>query len=1366
MSLLKYFSIVAFIVCCFSENIQAQANFNIGITNNGCQIATYQFTDASGGGTPAYDRVDWDFGNGNISLNNAPLSNQSASYNGIGFYTVKMTLMNGGAFVTIAQKNVIVYKNPSPAFTANQVSGCTDYTVNFTDQSITTDPLVGTVVQRIWSYGDGTTETYGDGINPTALGQNPVHTYTNPGDFQVSLILKTRSPEAVPGVANQPVCTAPNIKTKYIKVRYSPVADFVQTAFNCNAPLNATEITYSSTSTVASFPPPAGKILSYEWKSNGVILGTNSSITVSFITTATYGLSLTVTTEDGCVNTKTASIPITINSNNFTTATASGSNVCQDVAINFTGVASSGTPTSWAWSFGDGNTASIQNPAHTYLTTGSKTVNLVTGFADGCFKTATQTLNVLPSPVATFTANKTSFCATGTATFSPSTVVAANTYEWSFYDQNNNFVTVYTRSGASPNQNYTYNTDGDYRVSLKVTNPNGCFIISNVPNYISFKKPNAKFSLIGSRQSCVNGTIQLAAGLPIVSSPNDPINSYQWTFTNTQSPFNVINVNTAAVPNISQLFSVAGVYNAQLQVSSPTGCTDTFVTANLIQIAAPPATPTLTVTDNRGGGVTCRRGAGDTGINFSFTIPSDADSAILDYGDGVKRTVVGTGTNFTTSNYLPTISGNLTPSLIVFKFGCPTTGNGAGYTVTNPIARFSPNAGACAGGATITFNNNSLQNAGTNYVWDYGDGVTFNAATPIDATHTYSAAGTYLVRLTATDGGGCSDYIEKLVYVAESVTNFTVAPNAGCGTVDNPLTVLFSNIPNSSVITQWKWDFDGDGNFDQTRTDANNFTRNFTVPNNTAYATKLQIIQSNGCVLDFTRFITVNGPIPNFTTAYNTGLAYACTNNAVDFADASQYVPATSTNAGYLWDFGDGGGGITVNNGTATPKHTYTSSGTYTVSLRVTDNNGCNDRAIKTMKMVVQTSPVASFTTAKSIECTENTVLFTNNSTSSSLNFWTVTEQNGTVSTFTTTNLPYKFQTDGFHTVTLVAQNANGCKSVITRNIRTITPEIRVKASDGVEGALGITTVSAEKLNGQTLITAVKDGVNLTGVSSLAFSCPPGQVNFKASLTSAAAFTTVTTWYWDFGDGNTAFSQNPTHTYLLPGSYEVNLIANTQTGCMAKIPVMTGLITVNGPIGKFDFHKKNICYADEVTFTGYALKKFKSIEWDFGDGTTSGVIYLTPAEYALAEAGTILAGKTQISHVYDQPGVFFPFMILNDENNCKIAYPSEFGPVRSSGNPKALFGTSVGTQICTNLGVNFLDASTPDNATKTHPRANQLGYDIVKWEWHYGINGTGLGNSFTTGNAFDYVSNDPTHPSQTISYEESGFYTVTLKTTT
>jgi PKD repeat protein len=56
-----------------------------------------------------------------------------------------------------------------------------------------------------------------------------------------------------------------------------------------------------------------------------------------------------------------------------------------------------------------------------------------------------------------------------------------------------------------------------------------------------------------------------------------------------------------------------------------------------------------------------------------------------------------------------------------------------------------------------------------------------------------------------------------------------------------------------------------------------------------------------------------------------------------------------------------------------------------------------------------------------------------------------------------------------------------------------------------------------------------------------------GTVPFTVTFTDASTGT-PTSWAWTFGDTGTSTEQNPTHTYKVPGLYDVSLIATNDGG--------------------------------------------------------------------------------------------------------------------------------------------------------------------------------------------------------------------------
>ena len=140
---------------------------------------------------------------------------------------------------------------------------------------------------------------------------------------------------------------------------------------------------------------------------------------------------------------------------------------------------STNTPTSWNWSFGDGNYSTLQNPVHTYAFTGTFTVSLnATNSAGSNISTRSNYITVTSSiipPAASFIGTPTTGTVPLTVQFTDTSNGSPMSWNWSFGD--GNYSTL-------QNPSHTYFATGTYTVSLNAANSAGSNTISRV-NYIT-----------------------------------------------------------------------------------------------------------------------------------------------------------------------------------------------------------------------------------------------------------------------------------------------------------------------------------------------------------------------------------------------------------------------------------------------------------------------------------------------------------------------------------------------------------------------------------------------------------------------------------------------------------------------------------------------------------------------------------------------------------------------------------------------------------------------------------------------------------------------------------------------------------------
>jgi PKD repeat protein len=167
-----------------------------------------------------------------------------------------------------------------------------------------------------------------------------------------------------------------------------PVASFNGSPTSGTAPLS---VAFTDTST----GPPT----SWAWTFGDGGTSTAQSPSHTYSAQGTYSVSLHVTNSLGS-NTLTKTNYISVAAPQPPVANFSGSptNGITPLTVNFADT-SSGQPTSWAWTFGDGGTSNVQNPSHVYTVAGTYTVTLTaTNIVGSNMLTKTNYITVTPPP--------------------------------------------------------------------------------------------------------------------------------------------------------------------------------------------------------------------------------------------------------------------------------------------------------------------------------------------------------------------------------------------------------------------------------------------------------------------------------------------------------------------------------------------------------------------------------------------------------------------------------------------------------------------------------------------------------------------------------------------------------------------------------------------------------------------------------------------------------------------------------------------------------------------------------------------------------------------------------------------------------
>jgi PKD repeat protein len=721
----------------------------------------------------------------------------------------------------------------------------------------------------------------------------------------------------------------------------------------------------------------SGTITSWHWEFGNGDTTNIQSPTYTYSDTGAFTVTLTTVASNGCSN--EYSIPFEISV--VPVADFSTQSGCSETALTFTDLStiSAGTISDWFWQFGSGDTSVQSNPVYSYATGGNYLVSLTVTSAKGCSHSNSKNLPVIDRPIGNFLAQNT--CVGQTVQFIDQSSVSGTTitdYLWDFGDSN-----------ISSNQNPSHLYAGAvnvFPVRLIITAANGC--IDTVDQDIKINNiPVANFSFTPT-VVCQNSDVQFS-DLSFVSG--DTISSWAWDFGDGL---------TDSVMNPIHQFATPGMKTISLIAYSPTKC-PSAITQQAVNIIESP-TALFSFTD------VC------LGATTQFTDLSTAPTGSMivtrtwDFGGGDTSTL-------TNPSYTYSMPGTFPVQFTVI------TDAGCSNSITNnvpvhdlPVASFT-SSNPCSNQLTNFTNTSSADSLSiiSTYEWNFGDfgSGSANFSSLPDPTHTFSAANIYNVFLIATTNYSCKDTSQVAIRIYPSApAQFTYSP-----TCYGDLMEFFN--PGSSIDSAYRWSF-GDSQSNQLKEPAHFYA----FPGN--YTVTLTVYAIGGCATTATKQVSVS-PIPtaNFVSAP------ACIDAPFSFIENSTI--ASGSIVGWEWSLANEGVIDSVQN----PIYTFTDTGAFTVSLKVTSDIGCQNTISKTIRS--HELPVANFSFNPQFGNPPLDVQFTDFSQGANQYVWDFGDgQSGS----TLQQPSHIYQDTGLYVIQQKVISAFGCLDSTTKNIYVIKP--------------------------------------------------------------------------------------------------------------------------------------------------------------------------------------------------------------------------------------------------------------------------------------------------------------------------------------
>jgi PKD repeat protein len=366
-----------------------------------------------------------------------------------------------------------------------------------------------------------------------------------------------------------------------------------------------------------------------------------------------------------------------------------------------------------------------------------------------------------------------------------------------------------------------------------------------------------------------------------------------------------------------------------------------------------------------------------------------------------------------------------------------TLASGFEVTPPPPVPDFS--AEPTYGTAPLTVHFKDLSTNGPEvWAWNFGDGTTsVGQEDQKNPVHTYQNPGIYNVYLRVINKGGASQ-ITKQSYirvVSTPIAKFTAEPVSGPA----PLLVQFTDISDGNP-NKWFWTF-GNNGYSMEQNPYNLYEQPGT------YTVKLTVYNEAGSdTVTKTDLITVISiPVAGFTANRTVGTSPF----AVQFTDLSEGGPTT-----WFWRFGDG-----WNSSEQNPEHVFSSPGTYSVQLDVTNTAG-NSTETKVGYITVGESLMADFDYQPSnLDNTAPlTVAFTDRSLGNPV-MWTWRFGDGYV--VNQRNPIHNFPTPGIFNVTLTVTGSSGSDSV-TKTLTVKSPLRAEFYAEPTTGSVPLTVVLSD----------------------------------------------------------------------------------------------------------------------------------------------------------------------------------------------------------------------------------------------------------------------------------------------------------------
>jgi gliding motility-associated-like protein len=957
-----------------------------------------------------------------------------------------------------------------------------------------------------------------------------------------------------------------------------PVANFTVTGNNCGG----TTIIFKNISS------GTGSFSTYTWDFGDGKKSVESNPSHTYTAVNAYVVSLTVHNGGVCSNTYKDTIkmiqgPVAViegkdNDGDTKYCLAPSDSTTLDT-VKFYNTSSNAQ--SFRWDFGDGSplltTSSKDVLTHVYKNYGTFKITMIATSANGCEKTVNLTVVFNRSVKTAFTlqASELSGCASH-AVMPVNTSLNADMFLWNFGDG----TPVVTTTNMAPFL-HIYRNAGVYTISLKASN--SCNSESFLSDSIRVgSQPVSKFELTPST-GCAPQSVAFTNKTQAFAS-----NTYHWNF----GDGSVWDDPASPQPKIYN----EGKWKIVLVATNTCGSDSSFQILTINPSPAPPLVSSETICSG----------------NSTKLVVKETLGTYEWFDEAVNGNLLASGTQFTS----PPLTANTT-----FYVQCKSGHCVSKRTAVTVSVLPLPNPPTTSG-VTICKGTKAIINLGTlgKYEWyDAATGGNLLDSTPSFTTPPLFASTNYFVLAVS---GKCKSKRSPVSVTVNDPPKANYETNTVCLGEATVFKDISTGNPNS-----WLWDF-GDGTTDHTgpRTKHTYLTAG-------SFITKLITANGIGCMDSLFQITVVHDLIKVAITAKDS----ACPFELLSFQDNSGQGTDSIVNSN--WYFGDN----TPVANTLQATHAYSQPGTYTIKHEITSDKGCRSSA--TVPLYIEAFPVADFSFVNTCQIQKS--IFNDHSEGNVVKWdWDFGDQEKS----TLQHPLHTFTTSGYYNVSLAVQTSIGCADTLVHQVFVYPQPIASFTSDivcwgekttfsntsqAVDGNIDQVFwnfddgTSSNEFNPKHTLLTHKDSFNVILSIVTSHGCtdtitqavktnPLPLFNFFATeKVGCEAFTTafydsstvsggkITSWLWDFGDGNFTHRRYPIHTFANAGSYYVTLKVTSSYGCQSSKTLSYPIVVHPQPKAAFTATPDEVGIEQPTIQFIDASEDGELWDWDFGDYKTS-----------------------------------------------------------------------------------------------------------------------------------------------------------------